>query len=329
MTIKSSHAPDIRALIQSLESGTAVDRDIAVARLAVIGVRAVDRLLAAYPKAGREARIAILRALEGIADPRAVGVARSGLQDGGDVAVAAAGALRPLLESQDERAATGALDALLEAALDTSREHRVRLAAFEALREMPGSVREQVAAALQHLPDALSSGDPAQTETDAVWRDAIEGRLPHDPSILRSAIQARAASAPLGTLQRIVDACRIRQSESATDADRTGWLAVRGALHQALALRGSRVALYDLRETLEGAKGPLPTTFATAVHAIGEESCLEGIAIAWSAAEGSANAAWRQQLQAAFDAIVKREKLTKRNAVMKRILARWPGLSGA
>jgi hypothetical protein len=321
MTINAS---EIRALIKSLGSDAAVDRDIAVARLAVVGARAVDRLVAAFPNAGREVRVGILRALEGIADPRALHVARSGLNEGGDLAVAAAGALRALLDSADERAAAAALDALVGAALDPTRDRRLRFAAYEALRDMPAAVLGPVTAAIRELPGELPS-DPLQGEIDAVWRDAIDGRLPESPLILREAIGERAETAPLGTLQRMIEACRARQDESALEADRAGWLAVRGALHQALALRGSRVALYDLRETLEGAKGPLPSTFATAVHAIGDESCLEGIAAAWSAA--GENAAWRQQLQAAFEAIVKREKVTKRSPVMKRVASRWPELS--
>lgn len=327
MAIKSSHASEIRALVQSLESDTAVERDIAVARLAIIGERAVDRLVAAYPKTGREARIGILRALEAIADPRALQTARSGLEDGGEVAAAAAGALRALLDSADERAAAGALDALVGAALDHSRERRVRVAAFEALRDMPADVVEPVSAAIRQLTGALPS-DPVQGELEAVWRDATDGRLPEEPSTLRDAIASRAAAAPLGTLQRMIDACRVRENEGAVGTDRAGWLAARGALHQALALRGSRVALYDLRETLEGARGPLPTTFTTAVHAIGDASSLEGIAVAWSMAEASGSTAWRQQLEAAFDAIVRREKVTRRNTAMRRIAARWPGIAG-
>src|SRR5690606_2655500 len=88
MAIKSSHASEIRALIQSLHSENPVDRDIAVARLSVLGERAVDRLVAAYPKAGRDARVGILRALEAAADPRALPVARSGLDEGGEIAAA-------------------------------------------------------------------------------------------------------------------------------------------------------------------------------------------------------------------------------------------------
>ena len=129
MAIKSSSAPEIRTLIASLGAEAEVDRDIAVARLAVIGVRAVDRLLAAYRTAGRDARVGILRALEAIADPRAVTVARRALADGGDVAVAATGPLRALLDSQNNQAATEALDALVGTALDPTSASSASVAA--------------------------------------------------------------------------------------------------------------------------------------------------------------------------------------------------------
>ena len=59
---------------------------------------------------------------------------------------------------------------------------------------------------------------------------------------------------------------------------RAAWQNARGALHQALALRGSRVAVYDLRETIEQSRGPLPTSFVAALHVVGDASCLEPIA---------------------------------------------------
>jgi hypothetical protein len=103
---------------------------------------------------------------------------------------------------------------------------------------------------------------------------------------------------------------------------------VRGALHQALALRGSRVALYDLRESLTESAGgaastPLPVTFLAALHVLGDESCLEPIAAAFVRANPD-DERWRQQLASAFRTIVKRQKLTRRHAALKRITARWP-----
>ncbi len=96
-----------------------------------------------------------------------------------------------------------------------------------------------------------------------------------------------------------------------------------------LALRGSRLALYDLRESLEGGPVRLPASFLAALHVLGDASCLEPLATVWGAAgaDPSADGArWRQQLAAAFKAIAQREKITKRHAQMKRIATRWPGL---
>jgi hypothetical protein len=382
MPIKPPRTVDIRGLIAALASDDDVGRESAIARLAVIGGRAVDRLAAAYPAASRDTRIAILRALEAIGDPRGLAVARGALGEGGDVAVAAASSLRPLLESADNRTAAAALDALVETALDPSAERRVRMTAFDALRDMPPSVRDRVAQALQQDAgvEALAQGPAGTAGLDAAWQDVVDGRLPEDPAGLREAVQARVATAPLGVLQKTIDAVRGRESEASSAARRDAWREVRGAIHQALALRGSRVAVYDLRETLEGADGPLPATFLAALHLVGDESCLEPVAAAWTTArqprsntvqpggaatvqDGSTRgdshgptwfntgggqprsdtvqhggaatvqhgstrpddgARWRQQLEAAFQAIATRSRLSKRGAVWKRLQARYP-----
>ncbi|HEY7475822.1 MAG TPA: hypothetical protein VH679_12470, partial [Vicinamibacterales bacterium] len=67
MVIKSSAARDISRLMSELSSEDDIRREAAVARLAVIGARAVGHLLDALgadPPA--PARVAILRALEAI-----------------------------------------------------------------------------------------------------------------------------------------------------------------------------------------------------------------------------------------------------------------------
>ena len=97
---------------------------------------------------------------------------------------------------------------------------------------------------------------------------------------------------------------------------------MRGAVHQALALRGSNVAVYDLRETVAGTDGPLPGGFMAALQAIGDESCLEPIAAAFSRAPSDER--WRHQLAVAFRAIVKREKTARSGNAIKRLAARWP-----
>jgi hypothetical protein len=330
MTIRASHAAEILSLVGALGSGDEVRRESAIARLAIIGERAVDRLIETYGTADRATRIAILRTAEAIADPRVVFIATEALGAGGDLAVSGASTLRALLEAPNEAAAARALDALVATALDRGAERRVRVAAFDALSELPPSVREPIAEALRDDPDRALHQQATEVSreaaaVDAAWQDALEERLPDDPAVLREAVKVRAGAAALGSLQKLVDAVRLREAQAGVD--RAGeWQQVRGAIHQALALRGSRVAVYDLRETLETASAALPATFMAALHVVGDESCLEPIATAWDA---SADEVWRHQLQAAFNAIVGREKLTRRSPVLKRISTRWPTLAPA
>ncbi len=329
MVIKASAATDIRQLIAALSGGDDVRREAAIARLAVIGARAVDGLRRAYAESSdRETRVAVLRALEPIGDRRTVGIARGAIAEGGDLALAAASALRGLLDSPHGPTGTDALDVLVATALDPSAERRVRLAAFDALQGMPEGVRARVAEALQADPDpglkARASDLPRDAAAaDAVWQDALEGRLPDTAAALRDAAETRAAAAALSALQKMIDAVRSREGTVENPAKRAEWRTVRGALHQALALRNSRVAVYDLREALEDSRGPLPTSFLAALHVVGDQSCLEPLAAAY-ARTPAANARWRVQLAAAFRAIARREKVTRRHAVVKRISARWP-----
>lgn len=326
MPIKPSAGAEIRALTAALSSDDDLTRETAIARLAIFGPRAVDRVVASYAAADRNTRRAILRVLEAIADPRAVATARQALAEGGDVAVAATATLRALLDSPITDASTEAFDALVEAAMDASAERRVRLAAFEALQDMPEHLKSRVAEALRADGDPRIQASVFRAPHDAavaeaVWRDALEGNLGDDPASLREALKTRGASAALGVLQKLIDAVRARESAVTLATEREGWTALRGALHQALALRGSNVAVYDLRETLASAGAPLPATFLSALHVLGDESCLEPIASAYSE---HPDERWQQQLTAAFEAIVRRDKVSARSPALKRIASRWP-----
>jgi HEAT repeat protein len=327
MVIKASASTEIKQLVTALGGSDEVRRETAIARLSIIGERAVDRLVAAYEDGTRELKVAVLRTLEAIGDRRAIAVARRALGESGDVAIAGASTLRGLLGADHAATATDALDSLVAVALDAGTERRVRLAAFDALRDVPGDVRDRVAAALREDPDtglqARAVDAPREAATaEAIWQDALEGRLPETPADLREVLQARSANVPLGVIQKLIDGVRALEG-SLSGARRAEWLAVRGALHQALALRGSRIAVYDLRETLGDARGPLPLSFLSALHVVGDESCLEAVATAYSQSPAD-DLHWRHQLAAAFRAIAKRERITKRHPLMKRLATRWP-----
>ncbi|MCR4373323.1 MAG: hypothetical protein NUW22_00575, partial [Acidobacteria bacterium] len=98
MSIHPSSAADVARLVTELTGGDAQRRDLAVARLAVIGPRAISPLLAIAgdPARGVAARAAAFEALEAIGDSRVLPTATSALADASeDVAIAAIGALGP------------------------------------------------------------------------------------------------------------------------------------------------------------------------------------------------------------------------------------------
>src|SRR4029079_5356466 len=110
--IRPSASPEIRQLIDALGGADDVAREAAVATLAVIGARAVDHLLREFAAASEPARVGILRALERLADRRAVPVAREGLDHPSEsVQAAAIGTLRAFLSSPAPATARDALDA--------------------------------------------------------------------------------------------------------------------------------------------------------------------------------------------------------------------------
>jgi hypothetical protein len=148
--------------------------------------------------------------------------------------------------------------------------------------------------------------------------------LPDDAGPLRDAVPAQAATTPLADLQRLIDAVAAREQRESRPAVAREWLTVRGALHQALALRGSRIALYDLRDTFERATGALPSSFLGAVQISGDESCLEPLATAFAR---TGDERWQHQLAQAFHEIVKRERMTKRHSALRRALARAPRIA--
>jgi HEAT repeat protein len=309
MVIKSSAVRDISRLVAELASEDEIRREAAIARLAIIGPRAVTRLLDALgadPPA--PARTAILRALEAIGDRRALGPALERLTDSDPrTAVAAVAVVRSFLRSDDRETAARALEGLTAIGMDRRRPEPVRLAAHEALDELYG---------------ARAAAPPPGVPEDASLEQFL-ARLPDDPEAVRAAIQTDGETTPLGTLGHLVEMLRDRESAARRAEERAAWRAARGAAHQVLAARGSRVMLYDLRETLAAASEPLPVGFLAAVTTVGDESCLEALAGAWSKAKPGGDW-WRRQLGEAFKAIVRRERLTRRSAAVRRALARWP-----
>jgi HEAT repeat protein len=331
VTIKASSSKQIDALIANLSAENAVTRETAIARLTLLGARAVERLIAAAGSAApSSARAAAWRALEGIGDSRALEPALTALASHDlepEIGAGAAGVARVHLRGSHGAAA---LDRLAAALLDGTRHETVRLAALRALRELEPATIAPILASLANDPNGLirleaglSGGAPGIAgDPGAVLALAADGKLPDDAATLRHALAISAESLPLPLVLKIVE--RVREREGSEPAKvREQWRMARAAAHVALARRGSRLAVYDLRESLETAKSSLPAEFLAAMTLVGDATCLEAIAGAHAKSKDSW---WRQHLADAFTAIVKRERLTRRHALLKRIEKRWPGV---
>jgi hypothetical protein len=301
VVIRASRAGEVERLVADLRDGSALERDAAVARLRVIGGRAIDKLSALLdPAAPAAARVASLKALDGVDDARAVSLALDRLTDvDTEVVTAAIGVLRGWVTRED---GTRVLDALTALALDSSRPSAVRLSALDALSSLP---RDLVDPLLRHAHAA----NPSPTLDDPVgareWLAAHHG-------------------VPLSELHEFIVHAREAEKQESSARRRQDWRVTRAAAHAVLAQRGSRVALYDLRETFDAADGPLPLDFLVAAAAIGDASCLEPMARAWAAApEGETW--WRNRLADVAAEIMHRTRLSGRSNVVKRIRTKWTG----
>ena len=334
MPIKASSARQIETLIADLGSNRAAAREAAIARLTLVGARAVDRLLMLLNSdAPADTRGAALRTLEAIADPRALDRVLDAIADrDATVACAAASAARVFLRGPRGNIA---VDRLTTAVMDAARNEEVRVAALHALGDLERSTLAPLLDALQNDPsDAVRAATKPTSTVDPielVTRAADRG-LPQDPAELGEALTRAGADVPLPALLRVIERVREREA-SEPPAQRTEWTRVRGRAHMTLAARGSRLALYDLRESLEAAtpatsiSGPLPVEFLAALSTAGDTSCLEAVAAAYARSTPSTNHDWwRDHLADAFQAIVKRERLTRRHAVVRKIRRRWGNL---
>lgn len=301
MVIRASSGGDIARLVTDLRDGPAVRREAAIARLRVIGARAVDKLAALLREHDQPGgRVAALKALEGIDDRRIVDLAVIALGDrDADVVVAAAALLRAWVSREE---GTRVIDALTGLALDAARAPQLRQAALDALSDLPPHLLQPV------REEAALTAVPVRLDDPAGARDWL----------------AAHAEAPLSELHDLIVHARTAAKQEPAARQAQEWQAVRGTAHAVLARRGSRVALYDLREAFDEARGPLPLDFLAAATALGDASCLEPLARAWAASPVE-ETWWRERLADAAGEIMHRTRLSGRSNVVKRVRERWPG----
>jgi hypothetical protein len=297
----SSRPSEVDRLIANLDSPDPIRRDASVARLRVLGARALPRLARFIESsAASRARALAMSALEGLDDSHAPQIALTALSESDvDIVVMALGVLRSWVPKET---GTRLLESITAIAVDRSRDARIRVAALDALSELPDHL---VSPIREQAPPPEAAGPP------------------HDnPVAAHEWIEAHGGKATLATLHDAIKAFRESESRADTSRGREEWLKARAAAHQMLAARGSRLALYDARETFSAAQSPLPAGFLEAIKHVGDASCLEPLARAWSAAR---EANWRAQLSEAARQIVARAKLGGRSTVVKGIRAHWAG----
>jgi histone H3/H4 len=330
MSIQRSAATEIRQLVERLASGNVVDRDAASARLAVIGPRATRALVRALDAAGNaSAQTAILRTLEAIHDPHGLGpVMRWTDSEDLEVASAAVSVLRRFLRYDDAALANAAFERLTSVTLDPTRPAPVRAAALEALSDLPEETTREIVRQLENDADPLlraASGASRPTEPSrGTLADITEASLCPEPVVLRGMLEKEAHTIPLPVLGRLIELLRSREEAETASPRRTEWQAARAAVHQALSERNSRLALYDLRESLRVIPAPLPVGFLAALERVGEASCLEEVAAAYLRARKARDGWWTEHLAGVFREITRRERLTRRSAALKRVIAKYP-----
>ena len=340
MAIRRSAAAEIETLLADLCGGDPVARETAEARLSVIGVRAIPHLIIAFDRAASAAaRAAILKVLESTPDRRSAELGAEQLEaDQADPAVrtAAVSLLGAYLESAES---SRVLDTLTAFILDSERSDALRLHALDVIERTLPHVLKPIRARLAEDPSptvrawasaSASTGAPVIDPRLAI--EAAAAGKPTDPRFLRELVPAGSADAPLPTLHRLVEVARDREATAGAPADRGAWLAVRGLVHLALARRTSRVAVYDLREAIARAAAPLPGGFTEAAGLVGDAACLASIAELLARTHAAADSPmreWQGELLRAGRAIVERERLTRRHAVMKKILRHSPDVASA
>jgi len=328
VVIRRSSGKQLDALISDLAADRSDVREAAIARIAVIGERAVERLVSVMESSeSAVARVGALHALDAIGSPRALDAALKAIDDANvNVVIAAIGATRAFMKGPRGLAV---VERLTTISLDRSRPEAVRGAALRALDQLDARTVAPLHEALRNDPQqavaALAAGGATGRENPTeLLHDAAQNLLPDDVNRLREAVRSVGDSVPLTVLHRLVENVRERE-QAETGPRRAEWTGVRGAAHLALARRDSRLALYDLRESLEATREPLPVEFLASLREIGDASCLEPLATAYSHAPSGDNW-WRRHLLDAFRAIVSRGRITRRHAVMKRIATRAPDI---
>lgn len=324
---KPPSLPPLASLVDALRSPRADISESAVARLRLVGALAVPKLvdLARATDAPAAARARALRVLASVGGREAVQTGIACLEAADlEIVEEACVLLGDRVQRPDAEGAR-ALDALTALAMSPAIAVDRRLLALAALDGLPDALLRPVHDALAQDPSSRIVSRVLRQRAGGAWslEGIVERGLPPSPALAGAIAGDEAEDAPVTLLRKTIDLVRTRESQAGPD-EQLGWRSVRATLHDALARRHSRIALYDLRETLESATGPVPIGFLAAAAAIADVTCLEAVGYAWmSAAVG--DQWYRDHLRDVFTAIVHRERITRDHKTLTKMLTRHPG----
>jgi HEAT repeat protein len=310
--IVPSRSRRIQQLLGRLASESAAERESGVAGLTLLGTRVVEPLGAFLPGATRAARLAALEVLERIgdraalprildlvadtdetialraleaagnrADPRAVPTLAAVLQGRGKGPRRRGAALA--LARLQAAGLVEALDPLAARLLDEGEEAGLRVAILDALltlrpRPAPATLRpllKRLAASSD--PELRARAKPQARGTALDERLVVELVAPglSDAAVERvTAALARRGAPAIPALRAALERLGPPRRGLAHGAS----LRARAAIHQALAALNSRVALYDLRETLASRPRAVMPALLRAAGRIGDASVVPVLA---------------------------------------------------
>lgn len=335
VVIRRPAAGEAAPLVSDLLQGDdPVRAEAAKARLLVLGPRAVPHLLGAVTSAPEGALPRLLGVIELLPPTRqAVPVLDAAAAHGERAHAAAASVWASWLAAEDRELATLGFDRLATLLLDEAAPSAARQVAVDAIRGLRDHASSEL---LARLPAAARPVHAATaTSATAATPGAVDDEpgaplaaepVPDSPAGVRQHVASAGAVMPLSQLHRALERARAHQRDARDPVQAREWLATRGAVHLALAQRGSTVALYDLRELLEQLDEPPPVSALAALRQVGDASCLEPLAAAWTRVDDG----WtREQLQATAREICERHGIGVGHAVVKRLRAKRHPLAEA
>jgi len=344
--IVPSRSARTRELLGRLASASAAERDSAVAGLTLLGTRVLLPLGAFLPAAGLAARLAALEVLERIEDPAALallltlardadeGVSLRALEAAGErpdprtVRVLGAilsepgpaGRRRAAARALARLQAKGfveALEPLAERLLDEREEPGLRAAILDALLTLepplaPRTLRpvlKRLASSSEPELAARARSTAGAAVEDRLAEELTSAGLSAESAARTSAALARRGAAAIPALRRSLD----RLGPLRPGADPPS-LRARAALHEALAALGSRVALFDLRESIAAHPRAAMPALLRAASRIGDASLAPALARAVAEDEALLDAC-----AGTLAAIVARERLRRTSAALKSV----------